>query len=407
VLATRLPGGLRLLAHVDRRVPMAAGWLSWPGGLRREEAPYAGASAMMAKLLTRGCAVIDGDALAREIEGEAAVLDGYSSRNSAGLHFECMAKSLPRVLQRAVECAVDPAFAAHELDEERRVALQELEAEQDDPGKLAFRRAHARLYRDHPFRLRRYGTTASLRALRSTGLRRAWAQWYPLGRAVLAIAGDVDVEGVVGMLEGLLDGSSAAPALPPWPGGAPRYPERAVELRQPLTREQAHLVIAVPGLPFTHAACPTLDVLVAVLGGQAGRLFLALREAEGLVYHVSASSNEGVDAGDLTFYAAAGPDRLPRARQVLEAELRRMCDEPVGDEELSRAKALLVGQHAIGMERHGRVASLLAFNESFGLGRHQHLRYRERVERVSATRLRALARRLLDPRRRVISIVGP
>jgi predicted Zn-dependent peptidase len=84
-----------------------------------------------------------------------------------------------------------------------------------------------------------------------------------------------------------------------------------------------------------------------------------------------------------------------------------MCDEPVGDEELSRAKALLVGQHAIGMERHGRVASLLAFNESFGLGRHQHLRYRERVERVSATRLRALARRLLDPRRRVISIVGP
>lgn len=413
VLATRLPSGLRFLAHVDRRVPMAAGWLLWPGGLRREDARRVGSSAMMTKLLTRGCAAIhgyaeiEGDALAREIEGQAAALDGFSSKNSAGLHFECMAKSLPLVLQRAVQCALAPSFSARELDEERRVARQELQAEQDDPGKLAFRRAQARLYGEHPFRLRRHGTEASLAAMRPAALRQLWAQQYPLGRAVLAVAGDVDAEGIAGMLEGLLADAPEAPPLPPWPGGPPRYPEHPVELRLPLSREQSHLVIALPGLPFTDPAGPALDVLLAVLGGQAGRLFLAMREAEGLVYHVSASSSEGVDAGEITFYAAAGPDRMPRAREVLEAELRRVCDELVDDEELERAKALLVGQHAIGMERHGRVASLLAFNEAFGLGRHQHLRYRERVEKVQASRLRALARRLLDPQRSVVSIVGP
>jgi zinc protease len=407
VLAARLPSGLQLLAHVDRRVPMAAGWLLWPGGLRREDARRVGASAMMTKLLTRGCATIDGDALAREIEGQAAALDGFSSKSSAGLHFECMAKSLPLVLQRAVECALAPSFAVHELDEERRVARQELQAEQDDPGKLAFRRAQARLYGDHPFRLRRHGTEASLAALRAPGLRKLWSQWYPLGRAVLAVAGDVDAEGLAGMLEGLLADLPEAPALPPFPGGAPRYPERSVELQLPLDREQSHLVIALPGLPFTDPAGPALDLLLAVLGGQAGRLFLALREAEGLVYHVSASSSEGFDAGEITFYAASGPDRMPRARQMLEAEIQRVCNELVSGEELDRAKALLVGQHAIGMERHGRVASLLAFHEAFGLGRHHHLRYRERVERVTAARLRTLARRLLDPTRRVVSIVGP
>ena len=407
VLAARLPSGLRLLVHVDRRVPMAAGWLLWPGGLRREDARRAGSSAMMTKLLTRGCEAIDGDPLAREIEGQAAALDGFSSRNSAGLHFECMTRSLPLVLQRAVQCALAPTFAARELDEERRVARQDLQAEQDDPGKLAFRRAQARLYGEHPFRLRRHGTEASLAALRPAGLRQQWSEWYPLGRAVLAVAGDVDPEGITGMLEGLLDGQPDAPALPPWPGSAPRYPEHPVELRLPLDREQAHLVIALPGLPFTDTAGPALDVLLAVLGGQAGRLFLALREAEGLVYHVSASSNEGIDAGEITFYAASGPDRMPRARQVLEEELRRVGAELVPDEELTRAKALLVGQHAIGMERHGRIASLLAFNEAFALGRHQHLRYRERVERVTASRLRTLARHLLDPQRRVVSIVGP
>lgn len=407
VLAARLDCGLRVLLHVDRRVPMASGWLSWQGGLRREDPRRAGATAMMTRLLTRGCATLDGDALAREIEGQAAVLDGFSSRHTAGLHFECMAGSVPMVLQRTLECGLAPTFAPRELDEERRVALQELEAELDDPSKLAFGRALERLFDGHPFRLRRQGTEASLAAMSSARLRRAWAHWYPIGGAVLVLAGDVDAGAVMGVLESMLADVPAAPPLPAWPGGPPRYPQRSVELRLPLTREQAHLVVAFPGLTFTDPAGPTLDVLVALLGGQAGRLFLALREAEGLVYHVSANSHEGLDAGEITFYAASGPDRLPRARKVLEAELERVCTERVGDEELERAKAMLVGQHAIGLERHGRVASLLAFNEAYGLGRHQHLRYRARVERVTANALRALARRVLDSRRRVVSIVGP
>jgi zinc protease len=248
---------------------------------------------------------------------------------------------------------------------------------------------------------------ASLARLDSAGLRRTWARWYPLGQAVLAISGDVDVDGLVGMLDGELVDQSPADPLPPWSGAAPRYPVRPLELRASLDREQAHLVLAVPGLPFTDRRVPVLDVLVAVLGGQAGRLFMALREAEGLVYHVSASSTEGIDAGDLAFYAATGPARLDRARRVLEAELARICDEPVGDEELCRAKMLLTGQHTIGMERHGQVASQLAFNEAFGLGRHNHLLYPDRVERVSSRALRMLARELLDPMRRVVAVVGP
>ena len=363
---------------------------------------------MMARLLTRGCAAIDGDALAREIEGDAAALDGFSTRSTTGLHFECMAASVPGVLQRAVQCALAPRFGTAELDEQRRVAEQEFLAAQDDPAKIAFRLALARLYRGHPFRWRRSGTPQSLARLTSAGLRRTWAQWYPLDRAVLAIRGDVDVEGLLGTLQQLLeDAPRAGGAELPWPGGPPRHPKRPVELREHRQREQSHLVMLVPGPSFTDRRAPTLDVLLAILGGQAGRLFLALREAEGLVYQVSATSTEGVDAGDVAFHAAATPARMARARTVLEQELSRICTERVGEEELDRAKALLLGQHAMGMERHGRVASQLAFNEAFGLHRHDHLRYRQRVERVAAPSVRTLARRLLDPQRRIVAIVGP
>ena len=61
----------------------------------------------------------------------------------------------------------------------------------------------------------------------------------------------------------------------------------------------------------------------------------------------------------------------------------------------------------MGLEHHGRMASYLAFNEAFGLGRHDHLRYPGRVERVGARAVRRLARELLDPSRWVVVIVGP
>ncbi|MEM7160625.1 MAG: pitrilysin family protein [Myxococcota bacterium] len=407
VVSATLPGGLRVLANVDARVPMAAGWVLWPGGQRREDARRHGASAMMAALLTRGCGAIGGDELAREIEGQAAVLDGFASRNSAGLHFECMSSSVPQVLRRAIECALAPSFAEAELEEERRVALQDYETERDDPAKLAFTLAVSRLYRRHPFGRRRHGTPDTIRSFTSRGLRKAWSQWYPLGRAILAVSGDVDIDGMLGVLEALVPDTEPPPAMPPWPGSAPAYPRRAVELFAPLKREQSHLVLSMPGLALGDPRAPALDLLLAVLGGQAGRLFMALREAEGLVYHVAANSNEGVDAGDLLFYAASSPERMGRARQVLEGELKRICDERVGDEELSRAKVLLLGQYAMGMERHGRRASLLAFNETFGLGRHDHLRYPARVEKIGARTLRTLARELLDPTRRVQAVVGP
>lgn len=410
VVATQLPSGVRVLAKVDRRVPLSSGWILWPGGLRREDARRQGASSMMATLLTRGCAAIDGDALAREVEGQAAALDGFSGRSTAGLHFECMAQSTAQILRRAVQSALAPTFAAKELDEARRVVLQDLATERDDLAKLAFRGALTSLYRGHPFRWRRQGTQKSVGAFSSANLRRNWARWYPMEQAVVAVCGDIDLDGLLGVLHGELGElppRADAPSPPQWSGAEPRYPRRPVELVETRDREQAHLVLAVPGLSFFDPATAAVDVLLAVLGGQAGRLFMALREAEGLVYHVAANSTEGVDAGDLTFYAAASPDRMARAREVLEAELARICTDLVGADELSRAKALLVGQHAMGMERHGRVAFQLAFNQAFGIELHHHHRYRQRIAKVGPRVLRDLAQRLLDPSRRVVALVGP
>jgi zinc protease len=131
-----------------------------------------------------------------------------------------------------------------------------------------------------------------------------------------------------------------------------------------------------------------------------------MREEEGLVYHVSAASTEGIDCGHVAFYAATSQDKLARAREVLERERIKLCREPIPRDEVERAQAWLVGQGDAALQRRGRVASLLAFNEVYGLGHAAHFAYARRIEAVRPRDVTALANAILRPDRLVTSIVA-
>ena len=405
VVAITLAGGLRVLARVDRSVAMAAGWLVWPGGQQREPSTLAGAAATTAALLTRGDARRDGDAISRAVDGRAAALDGFAGRSSLGLRWESLARDAPAILELALECARSPRFPDDELAEERRVALQELAAAADDPAQLAARAMLAGFYGEHPLGRPLRGTPAGLRALTGSRLRALWARDYPLGEAVLALVGDFDLDAALAQIGLLLgtgrkghvrsDRSRSAPPAPPGRRERVLYKDG----------EQAHVALGFRGLRLGDPREPTLDVLCAVLGGQSGRMFAALREAEGLVYEISVSSVEARDAGHVVVHASTSQDKLARARAAISAELERVAGGPVRADELQRAQAWLIGQHESGQQRRGRVASALALAAAHGLDHARHFLYPRRVAAVTAAEVWTLARQVFDPAHRVVGLV--
>jgi zinc protease len=299
-----------------------------------------------------------------------------------------------------------PALAQTEFEREQRIALDGLVAERDDLATLVYHAAAGTLYGAHPYGRRRRGTAQSLRALDSDDLRRLWREGYPIERACIGLCGDFDPEATIELLDAVIGrGPSASGPRAPWPVRG-KWRPRAGQVRMHRAREQAHIVLAWPGLVIGDPRGPTLEVLTTILGGQAGRLFAALREEEGLVYHVSASSTEGIDAGHVSFYAAAAQDKLARARLALERERARICAEPPTIDELERAKAWIVGQSDAALQRRSRIASLLAFNEVYGLGYAEHLRHSAKIEAVDARGVQTLARALLRPDRQVTAIVA-
>src|SRR5438477_715234 len=218
------------------------------------------------------------------------------------------------------------------------------------------------MFGDGPLGREICGDEAGIRALPAATIHDFWATTYRPANTVVAVSGDLDHSTSVDLVGTAFGrGNGAAPAFeptPPLPAG-----DRFVLARRETT--QAQIVVGVPGLRRDHPDAWALAVLNAILGdGMSSRLFLNVREGLGLAYDVSSGVVDYADSGALAVSAGVDPQRLQPTLQAILAELARLRDEPVPDEELAKAKAYISGGLELRMEETRHLASWVGGQEA-------------------------------------------
>jgi predicted Zn-dependent peptidase len=137
-----------------------------------------------------------------------------------------------------------------------------------------------------------------------------------------------------------------------------------VRLEQRKT-EQTNLCLVMPGIAYGQPDAYAETLLNAILGdGMSSRLFLEVREQQGLAYDVSSAPMSYHDTGSFFIYAGVDPTRaLPALRAIL-VELVRMRDQVVPADELQRAKEYTKGRMALRLEDTHSVASWMGGQEA-------------------------------------------
>jgi predicted Zn-dependent peptidase len=250
------------------------------------------------------------------------------------------------------------------------------------------------------------GDEAGIRALPGTTIRDFWRSTYRPANTVVAIAGDLSHEEATQLAASAFGtGNGSIPGFTP----APELPAGPRVMFGKRDTAQAQLAIGVPALRRDHPDSWTLSVLNAILGdGMSSRLFLTVREARGLAYDVSSGLVDYADAGALEISAGVDPAKLPEAIEAILAELARLRDEPVGDEELAKTKRYLSGGLELRMDETRHVASWIGGQEAL----HDRVLTVEEaqaaVERVDAAGIQELAGRLFrDDALRLAAVARP
>jgi predicted Zn-dependent peptidase len=302
------------------------------------------------------------------------------------------------------ELTLRPRLRSADIAHEREIIVDEIRSYRDDPGQFIFNVWDEAFFGDSPLGWEIAGDEDSVRALTDSDIRDFWAAAYQPANMVVAMAGDIDHEQAVELVDRSFGrGSGAGQSYLPAPPG----PAQRMRLEHRHTA-QAHVSLGLPGLPRDHADQWALDLLNTVLGdGTSSRLFMKIREEDGLAYDVHSFQTDYADTGLLQVYMGVDADDvLPAMRGVL-AELSRLRDEAVPTAELERARNYSLGRLELRLEESRAMASFLGSQEAM----HDRVMTMDEVidalRAVTADDIQALAGRLFRDETLCAAVIGP
>lgn len=136
-------------------------------------------------------------------------------------------------------------------------------------------------------------------------------------------------------------------------------------------------------------------------------MFIRVRERKGLVYYVSTLADSDTDTGSLLTRAGIDNAKVEEAVKTIVSEYKRMKREKVSDSELKKAKSYIRGKTYLGLEASDDVAEFLGGQEILENKILPPEKILERLEAVTPSQIRSVAREIFVPEKMNLALVGP
>ena len=260
-------------------------------------------------------------------------------------------------------------LATEELEREREIILNEIQALQDSPEELGHEYFLQGVFGDHPLAHTITGSSAEVQVVQGSDLRRFYRDRYTARLMEVSVAGRFDESRVVPLMEQtFIERCDPADRNADHPERTP--PTRSV-FRQyrPDKFSQLHIYCGrVLPAATQWKDYYTAMVLSTVAGeSMSSRLFQRLREEQGLCYSVYTFRSHYTDLSSWSDYAGTSPENGKRLVDELARELGRLRREPPSVAEVKDAKAHLAGSLVFTREdMEARMKRMARQRELFG-----------------------------------------
>ncbi len=395
---TVLPGGLRV---VTEYVPSArsASVGVWVGVGSRDEGPsVAGAAHFLEHLLFKSTPTRSAVQIAQAVDAVGGELNAFTSREHTCYYAHVMDCDLELAVDLVADVVLNGRCAPGDVEVERDVVLEEIAMRDDDPEDTIGDVFLSSMFGTHPVGRPVIGTVDSVAGMTRAQLHSFHMRRYVPERMVVAVAGNIDHDVVVGLVAERFRARLVRDRTPVPPRrGTGRLSGQPTLRLVDRPAEQTHLSLGVrtPGRHWKHRWA--LSVLNSALGGGlSSRLFQQIRESRGLAYSVYSTVDTFSDSGALSIYAGCLPEHFSEVVQVTADVLEQLARDGITESEVRIAKGSLRGGLVLGLEdsssrmhRIGR--SELNYGEQRSVESALAL-----IESVTLEEVNAVARRLLN-----------
>lgn len=343
-------------------------------------------------------------AISSELDSLGGEYNAFTSKEFTGYWVRVAAGKLTAALDIISDMLLNSRFAAEEIEREKGVIIEELNMYEDNPIMHVEDVFEAVLYGDTAAGRETIGTKANIRSFTRGDFLKYWKAQYGTKSTYVILAGGVKDR----------DKKAVAKMFAPFAGNAWKKQAGVKEKQKkpqlkiiPKKIDQVNLSLGVRTWPLNHPQEMSVRLLGVILGGSmSSRLFIRLRERNGLAYSIRALAEFYENSGYLTAQAGVPIAKTAKAIKIILDEYKKIAAEPVTVAELKRAKDLLSGKMLIQMEATDNLA--------VWYGRQAVLRkkimtpreFLRRLNRITAADLLKTAQKIFVDERLNLALIG-
>ena len=345
----RLANGLRLIISVDRLAPVVALNLWYDVGSKHEVEGKTGFAHLFEHVMFQGSRNVGKAEHMSLVQAAGGTLNGSTWLDRTN-YYETMPShqaELALWLEADRMGTLLDALNQENLDNQREVVKNEKRWSYDNrPYGSWYEKIQGHLYPpEHPYHHTTIGSMADLDAASVDDVSAFFRTYYAPNNAVLTVVGDVDPDDIRRWTERYFGGIPANPAIPAL-GDLSLPPRLGREIREtvpdkvPLPR----VYVGFRAPAFGDERLDALDIAAQVLaGGKGSRLHRRLVREERTAQDVALVALGFVGGASICVGWATVRPGVPveRVEAALLEELERLGREPISDDELARAQALI------------------------------------------------------------------
>lgn len=304
-------------------------------------------------------------AVSTELDKIGANYNAFTGKEATGFYIKTDSRHIDLSIDVISDILTNSNFDIKEVDKERGVILEEMKMVKDTPMHYVCDLFEQLLYGEGPLGQLIVGEEENISKFDRNDFVSYMKKFYTTKSVVICVAGDESkIKGVQAKIQKAFQGVKKAKlnnkALD---SAIPEQKKPEVLLHSKKT-DQAHVCIGVRAYGLKDKNRYALKLLGVILGGNmSSRLFNEVREKRGLAYYVHTDYDAYVDEGYLVTQSGLHKTKVEDGLKVILKEYKKIADEGVGEEELSKAKEYIKGISAISLETSDRIASFLANQE--------------------------------------------
>ena len=401
VKISKLSNGLRIATDYMSDVESVSVSIWVKTGSRNEDEKSNGISHFLEHMAFKGTKNRTAKQIAENFDDIGGKVNAFTSRENTVYYAKILKDDVETAVEILSDILQNSTYDKKELENERKVILQEIAMTKDTPDDIIFDYYNQTAFPNQPFGRDILGTVENVKRFKRKDLVNYVKKQYKTENIVISFSGKAKHKNNLKLVKkyfgNLTVGTNKNSKNVKYIGG---------DFRKQKKLEQTHAILGFSGYSYHHKNFYKANILGSILGGgMSSRLFQEIREKRGLCYSIYAFSSSSSDNGSFKVYAGLSPEKTNEFLDAVTEELKK-ATKNITTEELKRSVTQLKSSILMGRENTNSRAQKLG-SDLLAYGKVRTIKeIMKELESITVDSLQELLSEILSTEKPTIAVLG-